>query len=258
MGQRTAILLKKNYGNNRSTITLIYHQWGIGKVMPSLLLQEVLRYVYPLNRRHSYIYKDDGMPIDVFFTFEPLSNEESNYITNKLVKTDDPNEDIWNPQVRVRYGNRTDNNNGLMLVEVTQKYDKDGDPENYGDSLEIKYGFALGSEEIDIYHDKMEDWIDVEPEFVRLVSMEEYACRTFGNGDPKVQKETKKYIKHVQEVMKTIADIEEIYDKGGKQAREQKEKHIFNVIEGLTFDLPKGQQIPVPDEFREVKPLAYS
>ena len=47
MGQRTAILLKKNFGNNRSTISLIHHQWGIGKTMPAYLTQEILKSVFP-------------------------------------------------------------------------------------------------------------------------------------------------------------------------------------------------------------------
>ena len=121
MGQRTAILLKKNFGNNKSTISLIHHQWGIGKTMPAYLTQEILKSVYPLDRSLESLYsrtyneKDKKLPLDYFYTFEPLNNENNNYITNKEVKTDDPNEDIWNTDVRVRYGKMTDNNNGLML-----------------------------------------------------------------------------------------------------------------------------------------------
>lgn len=259
MGQRTAILLKKNYGNNRSTITLIHHQWGIGKVMPSLFLQEVLKYAYPLDRSLSYISsqklkEENKLPIDYFFTFEPLSNPHNNYITNKEVKTDDINEDIWRPKVRIRYGNQTDNNNGLMLVEVTQRYDNKGEPENYGDMLDIKVGFALGYEEIGFWHDHLRDKIKLETEFDRLVSMEEFACRTFREGDEKVQKETKKYIKHVRGIME-LADVKEIYAKGGRKARDEKEKHIRTCIEELTKDLPERQQIEVPLEFQQVQLL---
>ena len=257
MGQRTDILLKKNYGNNRSTITLIHHQWGIGKVMPSLFLQEVLKYCYPLNRSLGYIQiteENPKLPIDYFFTFEPLSNEHNNYITNKEVKTDDINEDIWRPEVRIRYGNQTDNNNGLMLVEVTQRYRDNGDIQNYGDMFDIKVGFALGYEEIGFWHDRLKDKIKLETEFDRLVSMEEFACRTFREDDEEVQKETKKYIKHVRGIMKLV-NVEEIYVKGGRKARDEKENHIRTCIEELTKDLPEKVEIEVPLEFRQVQLL---
>lgn len=259
MGQRTAILLKKNFGNNRSTITLIHHQWGIGKVMPSIFMQEVLKLAYPMNRRLEYFYEGDlkeknKLPIDYFFTFEPLSNPESNYITDKEVATDDPNEDIWRPEVRVKYGRQTDNNNGLMLVEVTQNYDKEGKPETYGHMLSVKVGFALGSEEIDISHPHLKHWIDVEPEFVRLVSMEEYVLRTFRSRDEEVQKYSKKFVKACRTLME-LEDVEEVYDKKGLKKREEREQHILNCIDGLTKDLPDGVEIDVPLEFQEVQNL---
>lgn len=254
MGQRTAIILKKNYGNNRSTITVIHHQWGIGKVMPSLLLQEVLRSMYPLNREHEYIDKSQGLPLNIFYTFEPLNNPRNNYVTNKEVKTDDSNEDIWNANVRVKYGNMTDNNNGLMLVEVTQKYDNQGKPKNYGDMFDVKVGFALGSEEISFYHKKLDGWIDIEPKFVRLVSMEEYALRTFRHSDPNVNKETKAYIKNVLGILK-YAEVKEVYDRKDKKLREEREAHIKNVIESLTQGLPENQRIPVPEELKQLTPI---
>ena len=255
MGQRTAILLKKNYGNNISTITLIHHQWGIGKVMPSLFLQEVLKYTYPLDRSLEYIHFGEGsekLPIDFFFTFEPLSKKGSNYITNKKVATDDPNEDIWKRDVRIRYGNMTDNNNGMMLVEVTQKYEGKS-PRTYGDMFSIKVGFCLGYEEVYYYHDHMNESICLEPKFDRLVDMEEYACRTYG-GSAEFQKFTKDYIKSCRKIM-SVADVEEVYEKGGKKKRESKEKHIKNCLDVLTKDLPQGTRIDVPQEFKEEKSL---
>lgn len=250
MGQRTAILLKKNYGNNRSTITLIHHQWGIGKVMPSLLLQEVLKSVYPLDRSLEYIRTDKNnkkLPIDYFYTFEPLNNPNNNYITNKEVETDNPEEDIWKREVRVKYGNQTDNNNGLMLVEVTQLYNGNS-PATYGNMFDVKIGFALGDEEVCMSHPHLKYCIDVEPCFDRLVSMEEFAQRTFGHND-EVRAYTKKYIKAVRDVM-TVANVEEVYDKGGEKKRDAREKHIYNCIDALTKDLSEGQEIEVPEEFR--------
>ncbi len=254
MGQRTCILLKKNFGNNESTITLIHHQWGIGKVMPSLLLQEVLKELYPLDGNLLYTSSEE-LPINLFYTFKPLNNSHSNYITNRKVKTDDPNEDIWKPDVRVRYGNMTDNNNGMMLVEVTQKYDEDGKPKTYGNTLEVKVGFALGNEEVHFWHNRFDSCIEIESEFVRLVSMEEYALRTLGSTNPEIQKETKQYIKYVTGIL-NYAGVQQIYDKTGNAKRNRKEAHIRNVIEGLAKANPTGT-LEVPPEFK-IKEQIYA
>ena len=216
MGQRTAILLKKNYGNNKSTITLIHHQWGIGKTMPAYLVQEVLKANYPLDRR----YTNKKLPIDVFYTFEPLNNKGNNYITNKEVKTDDKNEDIWRKEVRVRYGNQTDNNNGLMLVEVTQKFDNNGNPKTYGDCLDVSIGFALGYEEIYYDNNKLNNSIKLEPEFVRLVNMEEYATKTW-----KDDEYTKEFVQACRSIMK-LGEVAEVYDVAGAKEIEEKRNHI--------------------------------
>lgn len=259
MGQRVCILLKKNLGNNKSTITLIHHQWGIGKVMPSLFLQEVMKYAYPIDRSLEYLNEKElkeknKLPIDFFFTFEPLNNEYSNYFTDKEVATDDPNEDIWKREVRIRYGNMTDNNNGMMLVEVTQNY-RGGEPINYGSGmLSVKVGFCLGYEETAYWQKHMKESIHIEPDFDRLVSMEEYACRTYGGENSAIEKYTKDYIKSCRKIMEVV-DVKEVYDKNGKRKRNAKEKHIKNCIDALTKDLPEGVEIDVPAEFKEEKSL---
>ncbi len=255
MGQRTAILLKKNFGNNRSTITLIHHQWGIGKVMPALLMQEVLKSAYPMDRSLGYLdvhrlEEEKKLPIDYFFTFEPLSNPQNNYITNKEVATDDPNEDIWRPEVRIKYGNMTDNNNGLMLVEVTQLYDSQGEVRHYGSMLSVKIGFVLGCEETGIWHDNLRSKVRIEPDFVRLVSMEEFALRTYCDS----KDYTKKFVKACRTLME-LEDVKEVYDRGGRKKRDEREKHILNCIEQLTKNLPQGVQVDVPLEFQETQLL---
>ena len=255
MGQRTAILLKKNFGNNRSTINLIHHQWGIGKTMLAYLMQEVLKACYPLDRRLEYSYGEDSkLPIDNFYTFEPLSNESNNYITNKEVKTDDPNEDIWNRDVRIRYGNQTDNNNGMMLVEVTQLFNDSGKAETYGHCLDVKVGFVLGYEEVYYYNNRLNDRIKLDRTFDRLVSAEEYAVRTF-DSNPEAIKYTKKFVKAFKTVLE-LEGVEEVYDKKGAKARKDLEIRINNCIEALTEDLPEKATIDVPEEFKD-KGLLY-
>lgn len=272
MGQRVAILLKKNFGHNKSTITLIHHQWGIGKVIPSILLQEVLKYQYPIDRSLGYIYynadskdgKDKKLPIEYFFTFEPLNSPNNNYVTNKVVKTDDKNEDIWDRAVRIRYGNMTDNNNGLILVEVTQKYEDENEqnPKTFGDMFDVKIGFTLGNEETDYCHERMTGWIPMEYEFDRLVSMKEFATRTWYYKDNKrdenheIYKETVKYIKNVTDIMKFF-DIKLVYTKGGEEKRNRKEEHILKVIEGLTKNLPDGERIETPKELMDLNVSFY-
>ena len=249
MGQRTAILLKKNYGNNKSTISLIHHQWGIGKTMLAYLMEEVLKSVYPLDRNLEYVR--EGLPIDKFYTFKPLNNGRNNYITDKEVKTDDKNEDIWRKEVRVRYGKQTDNNNGMMLVEVTQLFKDNGEPESYGRKFEVKVGFCLGYEETYYYNNKLNDSIELEPHFERLVSMKEYATKTW-----KDDTYTNKFVKACKTVLE-LEGVKEMYSR--KEAKEIKEKaeHIHNCIEALTKDLPEGQRIDVPMEFQS-KEIIYS
>ena len=249
MGQRTAILLKKNFGNNRSTITLIHHQWGIGKTMPAYLMQEILREAYPLNRKDEAFYNREELPIDVHFTFKPLN--KNSYITDKKVKTDDKNEDIWDKNVRVRYGNMTDNNNGMMLVEVTQLYKDNGEPVDYGKMLDIKVGFCLGQEEIYYHHKKLNDSIKIEEEFERLVSMEEYATSTWRNDSY-----TKKFVKACKTVMQ-LEDVKEVYDRKEAKRIKEKRERIHNCIEALTKGMPEGSRIDVPIEFKE-KEILYT
>lgn len=251
MGQRTAILLKKNFGNNRSTITLIHHQGGIGKTMVAYLMQEILRQNYPLNREHEAFYNRKDLPIDVFYTFEPLNNENNNYITNKEVKTDDKNEDIWDKNVRVRYGNMTDNNNGMMLVEVTQLYDEDGKPVTYGNSLEVKVGFCLGYEETSYYHKKLNDSIEIEEHFERLVSIEEYVIKTW-----KDCSYSKEFVKACKTIMK-LNGCKEVYNRKESKRIKDRIQHIHNCIEGLTKDLPDGTRIDVPLDLRKKEVELY-
>lgn len=257
MGQRTAILLKKNFGHNKSTISLIHHQWGIGKTMPAYLMQEILKATYPLDRSLEYSYGEDSkLPIEYFYTFKPLSNEQNNYITDKEVKTNDPNEDIWNRDVRINYGNQTDNNNGLMLVEVTQLYEdkEETRPRTYSHCLDVKVGFALGNEETCYCHKNLKDYIILENDFDRLVSAEEFAVRTFG-GSPKAIKYTKKFIRAFKTVME-LQGVKEIYDKEGAKTRKKLEEHINNCIEALTMNLKDHETIDVPEKFKN-KRLLY-
>ena len=98
----------------------------------------------------------------------------------------------------------------------------------------------------------MDGYVNIERCFSRLVSMEEFALRTF----PSHPEYNKKYISHVRGLMKLLG-IEEVYDKKGKKQREKREQYFNNIIEGLTKNLSENSKIQVPDEFKNLKPLSY-
>lgn len=251
MGQRTAILLKKNFGHNRSTITLIHHQWGIGKTMLAYLLQEVLKADYPLDRNLMYLYsseleKEGKVPLDYFYTFESLSNENNNYITNKQVATDDESEDIWRSEVRQRYGKITDNNNGMMLVEVTQLYKSAKEPVTSDGMFEVKVGLCLGNEETTDYMSDIKCELRLEQDFDRLVSIEEYINRTFESGG----KSNNEFARYCKGLLKFFG-VEVIYDKKGLKKREETEKRMKDCMSVIAEHTPKGQEIEVPEEFKD-------
>ena len=148
--------------------------------MPSLLLQEILRCEYPLDRCKSY-GGTHPEAVEQEFTFEPLSNPQNNYIYNQEVKTDEVN--VFDIDTINRYADMTDNNNGGMIVEVTQMFDSNGNAKTYGDMLHVKISFVLGSEECSFYHEHFKESIDIELPFTRLVSSKEFITKTFGGSN---------------------------------------------------------------------------
>ena len=242
MGQRVFILLKKNFGNNKSTINLIHHQWGIGKVMPSLLLQEILRCEYPLDRNKSYGY---GNPeaIEQEFTFEPLSNPQNNYIYNEEVKTDEV--DVFDIDTINKYANRTDNNNGGMIVEVTQKFDSNGNAKTYGDMLDVKISFVLGDEECSFYHEHFRESITIEKPFTRLVSSKEFITKTLGGIDER-DKWNLEFHKAFK-IMLDLCGVEEVYDKGKAVKVAKRIKMLKTHADVMTKDLKDKEEIEVPE-----------
>ena len=148
--------------------------------MPSLLLQEILRCEYPLDRSKDY-GGTHPEAIEQEFTFAPLSNPQNNYIYNEEVKTDEV--DVFDIDTINKYADKTDNNNGGMIVEVTQKFDSNGNAKTYGDMLDVKISFVLGDEECDFYHEHFKHSIEIEKPFTRLVSSKEFITKTFGGND---------------------------------------------------------------------------
>ena len=203
-----------------------------------LFLHELIDMFYSLDRGHDYDYKNPLLEHKM--TFEPLSSER-NYIYNKHVATDSCN--IWDKDTRVNFFNQTDNNNGGMLIEVTQKYNEDGSPLNYGDWYDLKIGFVLGNEECDYSDEKLNGWIEIENPFERIVSAEEFMIKTCGSsyeemGVPEFLKAFK--------IMLKLFGVEQVIDRKGKKKVEQRLEYIERVVRelklknnGNRFDVPK-------------------
>ena len=245
MGQRTAILLKKNYKNNRSTINLIHHQWGIGKVMPMLFLQELMRVDYKLDR--SYPTYKEGEPIDNEFTFSPLSSEYNNYIYNREVKTDEV--DVFDVRTAKEFFDQTDNNNGGMVIEITQKYYDNGEPKEYGDMFDIKIGFMLGSEECYWGDGHFRESAKIEEDFTRFVSADEFMMKTWGNSR-KNGASTKKFIKAWKNLLE-IFGIETVVDTEKAKEIEKKVERMDAIAKVYTEGKKADGTLPLPKEFDE-------
>ena len=277
MGQRTFILLKKNYKNNNgewaSRVSLIHHQWGIGRVMQGLLMQEALKTQFPLDRSLQSVYfnttetieGDDGylmQPISMFYNFSPLSNLRCNYHlydnsrttaddlglllvkdrkevkyfdeNNKTLKTSILDEDsahvIFDYPCRYDYNifdikniqayySLTDNNNGCMIVEVTQQYCGGRAESIVSQAFKVKVGFCTGSEEEDFYHEAIRGSSErfcYNPSFSTLCSPLFYATETWG-GNEKI---IKSFVRGFVNICKQC-DIEFVYDKAKEEEIKQ-------------------------------------
>ena len=283
MGQRTFILLKKNYKNNNgewsSRVSLIYHQWGIGRVMQGLLLQEVLATQFAMDRSLNYISTeretiegDDGyltQPISQFYNFRPLNSLTSNdrvlagnfkelglieqphlrkfnyyEADHKTLKTgiledntvimDYPCEyslNIFDTNIVKKYRDLTDNNNGCMLVEVTQQYNGHGAESIISEAFKVKVGFCTGSEEEDFYHEAIGssyECIRYNPSFSTLVSPSFYATHTHGRCD--------KAMKEFAKSLVTIcgqADVTFTYDRKREKELLEMEKNLTEICTSL-------------------------
>lgn len=157
MGQRTAILVKRNFKDGTSETRLIHYQWGFGKTMVAHFMQEFLKSQYNYN---SY---DKGLKH--YFKFDTRK-----YATYKKSKKDI---NVWDIETVQKWFDITDNNNGGMVVEITEEDSK------YSFRLQdVKIGFLLGDEECEYNWDKQE-YVNEKP-FERFVSSNEYMYRTGG------------------------------------------------------------------------------
>ena len=160
MGQRTAFLIKRTYWNGKVNIRLVHHQWGIGRVMHNHFIRDFMEMI--TDRSYPRKTLKDFMKI--------IDDEGSLYLERNFRKGSMSIPDVFDKKVIKRYFNRTDNNNGGMIIEITEKQ---SDKEPYSlDIDDLKICFIVGWEECD-YDYKTEKWLGDEP-FEKLYTGEEY------------------------------------------------------------------------------------
>jgi len=159
MGQRTAFLIKRTYWNGKVNVRLVHHQWGIGRVMHHNFIKAFLEMI--TDRNYSKTLKD-------FMTI--IDDKYSLYFEKNFRKCSKSIPDVFNKKVIKKYFNKTDNNNGGMIIEIKEKQ---SDKEQYRADIEdVKIGFIVGWEECD-YDYNTDKWLGDEP-FSKLYTGEEY------------------------------------------------------------------------------------
>lgn len=160
MGQRTAFLIKRTYWNGKVNIRLVHHQWGIGRVMHNNFIKAVTEMV-------TYRGFEDKTLKD-FMTI--IDDEHSLYLEKNFRRGSLAIPDVFDKKVIKRYFDKTDNNNGGMIIEIKEL---PSEKEPYILRIEnIKIGFILGWEECQYDYDT-DKWIGEQP-FEKLYTGEEY------------------------------------------------------------------------------------
>ena len=160
MGQRTAFLIKRTYWNGKVNIRLVHHQWGIGRVMHNNFIRDFMEMI--TDRSYPTKTLKDFMKI--------IDDEHSLYLERNFRKVSMSIPDVFDKKVIKRYFNRTDNNNGGMIIDIVEK---PSDKEPYYTEIEsIRIGFVVGWEECE-YDYKTDKWTGDEP-FEKLYTGEEY------------------------------------------------------------------------------------
>lgn len=160
MGQRTAFLIKRTYWNGKVNIRLVHHQWGIGRVMHNNFIRAFMEMI--TDRSYGIKTLKDFMTI--------IDCENSLYLEQNFQKESKRIPDVFDKKVIKRYFNKTDNNNGGMIIDIREKQ---SDNKPYSTDIEdLKISFVVGYEECD-YDYNTDKWVNDEP-FEKLYTGEEY------------------------------------------------------------------------------------
>lgn len=160
MGQRTAFLIKRTYWDGKVNVRLVHHQWGIGRVMHNNFIKAFMEMVTYRGFQEKTL-KD-------FMTI--IDDKYSLYLEKNFRKGSKGIPDVFDKKVIKRYFNKTDNNNGGMIIEIKEKQT---DKQPWGLDIEsVKIGFVVGDEECHYNYD-LHKYIGEKP-FEKLYSGEEY------------------------------------------------------------------------------------
>ena len=160
MGQRTAFLIKRTYWNGKVNVRLVHHQWGIGRVMHNHFIRDFMEMITDRSFQDKNL--KDFMKI--------IDDEHSLYCERNFRKGSMYIPVVFDKKVIKRYFNKTDNNNGGMIIDIVEK-PSDREP-FYTEVESIRIGFVVGYEECE-YDYKTEKWLGEEP-FEKLYTGEEY------------------------------------------------------------------------------------
>lgn len=160
MGQRTAFLIKRTYWNGKVNIRLVHHQWGIGRVMHNHFIRDFMAMITDRSFQDKTL--KDFMKI--------IDEEHSLYLERNFRKGSMAIPNVFDNKVIKRYFDKTDNNNGGMIIDIVEK---PSETQPYNAHIEsIKIGFVIGWEECE-YDYKTDKWLGEQP-FERLYTGEEY------------------------------------------------------------------------------------
>ena len=124
MGQRTVIIVQHHdKRENKKQTSVFYHQWGVGRILPSQLVSVLNGTLSASEWRPDYVktLKPQGT-LDITEEYKPTELEALDFGNAKAVG------DIMKA---------ADNNNGGLFVRVTTSMDED---------TKIEYAYMLGSE----------------------------------------------------------------------------------------------------------------
>ncbi|MCM1265164.1 MAG: hypothetical protein NC200_03105 [Candidatus Gastranaerophilales bacterium] len=168
MGQRTAFLVKRTYWNGDVNVRLVHHQWGIDRVMHNHFIKDFFEMITYRGFQDKTL--KDFMKI--------IDDEHSLYAERTFKNSNRYQPNVFHKNTIKRYFDKTDNNNGGMIIEIKEK---PSDKQPWALDIEdIKIGFVVGDEECQ-YDYEIEKYIGDKP-FERLYTGEEYV-KISCNGD---------------------------------------------------------------------------
>lgn len=180
--------------------------------------------VFPNSTKRVYpYYKQNSHDVDVLT--EDISQEVNlfNYPCKSSLN-------IFSPKVIQAYSRLTDNNNGCMLVEVTQVYRKDGRPETItSEAFKVKISFCTGSEEEVLYYNAKEENIyfeNINPSFTTLFSPTFYANTTYKH------RSSVAFANYFTSICKMFG-VKVFYNRKAEKELKDRYNSLCNIAEGL-------------------------